>query len=241
MKNGNLYLIWEREFLKSGEKVFKIGRTDNIRRRLSQYPKGSRLLFSIYTPDCLTAERELIRKFKSTFKPRVDIGREYFEGESYCMIDIISEYVTTQLQNIIVIDEDSEMDCSGQNIKQDLTMAVMEFVTCTSENLGGKKLRSRVVYQNFIDWLNSKRYHVVVTHAKLTKELNRLYKTVDSTHYFDDDDGVGIEHCISFPYLLARTYEKPEKQPEVKALCAEPNTGRVEFEELLRRCRFTLK
>lgn len=235
MKSGNLYLIWEREFLKSGENLFKIGRTDNIRRRLSQYPKGSRLLFSIYTPDCLTAERELIRKFKSTFKPRADIGREYFEGESYCMIDVISEYVTTQLQNIVVIDEDSDMaDCSGQNIKQDLTMAVMEFITCMSESLSGKKVRSRLLYQKFVDWLNSKRYHVVVTHTKLTKELNRLYRTVDSTHYFDDDDGVGIEHCIAFPYLLARTHQEKTENHE-------PNSGRVEFEELLRRCKFTMK
>jgi hypothetical protein len=237
MKSGHLYLIWEREFIKSGEKLFKIGRTDNIRRRLTQYPKGSRLLFSIYTPDCLTAERELIRKFKSTFDPRTDIGREYFGGESHTMIEIISEYVTNQLQNIIVIDEDIDsMDSAAQDIKQDLTVAVMEYVTSMTGSLSGKKIRSRVVYKQFIDWIQEKRYHVVVTHTKLTRELSRLYRTTESTFYFDDDDGVGIEHCIAFPYMLARA--KEEHRPVMHESGSEPKTGRLEFEELLRRCRF---
>ena len=241
MKNGHLYLIWEREFIKSGEKLFKIGRTDNIRRRLTQYPKGSRLLFSIYTPDCLTAERELIRQFKSTFDPRTDIGREYFGGESHNMIEIIADYVTKQLQSIIVIDEDIDnMDSTVQNIKQDLTVAVMEYVTNMTDVLSGKKIRSRVMYKQFTDWLKEKRYHVVMTHTKLIRELNRLYGTTDSAFYFDDDDGVGVEHCISFPYLLARTRGNDSNDNnENKESGTDCKNGRIEFEDLLRRCRYT--
>jgi hypothetical protein len=228
MRSGNIYLIWEREFLKTRENVYKIGRTDNIKRRLSQYPKGSRLIFSIYTPDCLTSERELIRQFRVTFKSRTDIGSEYFEGESLCMVELISKFVAIQLQTIIV-DEEGEPDLITQDTKRDLTIAIMEYITYMTEQLSGNKIRSRILYQQFLYWLQQNRYQVEVTHTKMTRELNRLYRTTDSTHYFDDDEGVGIEHSIAFPYMLARTYEKTTGL----------SNGRTDFEELLRRCRYT--
>jgi hypothetical protein len=44
---GYLYVIHVREFLRNGEHIFKVGRTENIKRRMSQYPKGSKLIASI--------------------------------------------------------------------------------------------------------------------------------------------------------------------------------------------------
>eukprot|EP00798_Chlamydomonas_sp_ICE-L_P028862 gene28862-32050_t len=125
------------------------------------------------------------------------------------------------------------MDSAAQNIKQDLTLAVMEYVAIMTDSLSGKKIRSHAIYKQFLGWLQEKRYHVVVTHTKLIKEMNRLYGTTESTFYFDDDDGVGIEHCIAFPYMLSRAKDKVNEENK------ESKTGRVEFEELLRRCRYT--
>ena len=39
-----IYLIHEREFIKEKKHIYKIGRTKNIAKRLTQYPKGSQML-----------------------------------------------------------------------------------------------------------------------------------------------------------------------------------------------------
>ncbi len=271
-------MILEREFMRLGDNVYKIGRTDNVKRRLAQYPKGSRLLFSIYTPDCLTAERELIRHFKGAYKHREDIGREYFQGESHCMINVITEYVTAQLRNTVVIDTDSD-SMEVVAAKQDVSLVLMEYVTENGDALSGQHVRSRVLLEGFMLWLKDRRYVVSITHSKLVRELNRLYGAKDSTHYFDDEFGVGVEHCVSFPYFLARApapapatlpfvaptsvtptyvvthtaaptavpaFTVPLVEPTAPATVVAPvvahtpavPTGRLEFESLLRRCRY---
>jgi hypothetical protein len=238
MRNGNIYLIHEREFVRLGENVYKIGRTDDVKRRLSQYPKGSRLLFSVYTCDCLTAERDLIRRFKSTFKHREDIGREYFEGDYHDMINIIIDYVTNQ-QPIVDDDDSNDDDDDSKDIKQDLTMVIMEYVELHSENLAGKHVRSRMLFQGFVNWLKERRYNVPITHLKFVREMKRLYGAKDFTHHFDDDYGVGVEHCVSFSYFLARPtpyVTEPDPIPHVPR--PPTNKPRAEFESLLRRCRY---
>lgn len=238
MRSGHIYLIYEREFMRLGDNVYKIGRTDNVKRRLTQYPKGSRLLFSIYTPDCLTAERELIRHFNGAYKHRGDIGREYFEGESHEMINVITDYVTEQLKNTVVIDDDSDTAENVCDTKQDLTMVIMEYVGLYGEHLSGQHVRSRILFQGFLSWLKDRRYNVPITHLKLVREMNRLYGAKDSTHYFDDEYGVGVEHCVIFPYFLARPSLEPMASHNAPPASNATASGRVEFESLLRRCRY---
>ena len=89
-----IYLICEREFIKSGESVFKIGRSaQEGLKRFKSYPKGSQLLLQVSCLDCKKSEKSLIAKFKQTYKPRPDIGAEYFEGCKYRMMDDIYDYV----------------------------------------------------------------------------------------------------------------------------------------------------
>jgi hypothetical protein len=40
---GYIYLIREREYVRTKEEVTKAGRTGDIMRRMKQYPKGSRV------------------------------------------------------------------------------------------------------------------------------------------------------------------------------------------------------
>ena len=49
--SGTIYVIWEREFINKNEAVYKIGRTDTLSRRINQYPKGSRMIFTILSDD----------------------------------------------------------------------------------------------------------------------------------------------------------------------------------------------
>ena len=222
MKGGHIYLIHEREFMQTEQEVYKIGRTDNVARRFSQYPKGSRLLLSLYSHDVMTAERELIRIFRNIFKSRKDIGREYFEGTSQPMIDAITAYIRNETSHTNDTCKDEDMPTVP--LKYDVSLVLMEYVEQYSEDLAGKTLRSKTIYNDFLNWVENKKCKLSVSHNKFTRELARLYGVTSLTHYFDDDDGTGVEHAIMFPYMLSKGSQ---------------DSGRMKFQNLLRRCKYT--
>jgi hypothetical protein len=84
-----VYLLQEREFVRSGEPVFKIGRTASMVNRLKGYPKQSCLILCIPTPDSRALEELVKYLFDSKYTHRSDIGREYFEGDRDAMVDDI--------------------------------------------------------------------------------------------------------------------------------------------------------
>jgi hypothetical protein len=94
MKVQYVYLIKLREFVKSGESVFKIGRTgqENFK-RFYQYPKGSIIFFQIICNDSIEAEKEIMNEFEKKYILRKDIGNEYFEGNFINMMDDIYKIV----------------------------------------------------------------------------------------------------------------------------------------------------
>ena len=81
-----IYLLQEREFVISNQKIYKIGQTkqQNLT-RLLQYPNGSIVIVHTTSKDCCKTEKLLIQLFKEKFKLRRDIGYEYFEGDSDLM------------------------------------------------------------------------------------------------------------------------------------------------------------
>jgi len=87
-----IYLVQEREFIKTSEPIYKIGKTkkENLT-RFKQYSKGSILLCQIISKDCDEDERELLGIFRNNYVPRRDIGSEYFEGDYTQMIQDIYE------------------------------------------------------------------------------------------------------------------------------------------------------
>ena len=89
-----IYLIQEREFTKTGEPIYKIGKTkqENLT-RFKQYSKGSRMLCQIISKDCDEDERVLLGKFRTSYVPRKDVGSEYFEGDYEKMIQDIYETI----------------------------------------------------------------------------------------------------------------------------------------------------
>lgn len=98
MMSQYIYLLKEREFIKTKENIYKVGMTmKENHKRFNQYPKGSILLFQIICNDCKNIEKHVVKKFKKTFKQRKDIGNEYFEGDYKNMIDII--YLTIKEEN----------------------------------------------------------------------------------------------------------------------------------------------
>jgi hypothetical protein len=101
-----IYLLQEREFIKTGESIYKLGKTvqkcgRGFGERFKGYPKGSRVLLVIEVEDCNKEEGELIRCFKKEFKRRDDIGSEYFEGDIDDMKKTLCNHIFKQ-QKVLV-------------------------------------------------------------------------------------------------------------------------------------------
>jgi hypothetical protein len=105
--NEFIYLIKEREFIKTKELIYKIGKTkqENLQ-RIKSYPNGSILLLYIITNDCDKKEKLIIQKFKEHFIHKKDIGNEYFMGDYNHMINII-------LSIISISNESSSLESSS--------------------------------------------------------------------------------------------------------------------------------
>jgi hypothetical protein len=85
-----IYLYQEREFIKTNEPIYKIGKTKQpCLTRLHNYPNGTKLLFQINCNDCDTYEKLLIINFKEKFIQLKNLGNEYFMGNYFQMINII--------------------------------------------------------------------------------------------------------------------------------------------------------
>ena len=101
MMTNYVYLLQEREFIKTNEKIYKVGMTQKENfERFNQYPKGSVLLFQIICHDCKNMEVQVIKQFKEKFIQRKDLGSEYFEGNYKSMIDIIYSTVKSEEENV---------------------------------------------------------------------------------------------------------------------------------------------
>ena len=110
--NEFIYLIKEREFIKTKELIYKIGKTkqENLQ-RIKSYPNGSILLLYIITNDCDKKEKEIIQKFKEHFIHKKDIGNEYFMGDYNHMINIILSIISisSSIESIVFFDYDNKI------------------------------------------------------------------------------------------------------------------------------------
>jgi hypothetical protein len=88
-----IYLIKEREFKKSNEDIYKLGRSFNLNMRIKDYPKRSSLFLIIFCKDCENIEKQLIILLTNKFKIRSDYGAEYFEGDIDKMINEIQNFM----------------------------------------------------------------------------------------------------------------------------------------------------
>lgn len=77
--DGHIYVVKEREFIKTKENIYKIGRSKNIVNRMPSYPKSSRIYTIMYVKDVKEVEKFIIDRFDGLFIKRTDIGNEYYE------------------------------------------------------------------------------------------------------------------------------------------------------------------
>jgi hypothetical protein len=90
MKTNYIYLLKTREFVNTGEYIYKVGRTSKENfERFNQYPKGSIIYYQQICNNCVNMERIILKLFQEKFKHKTKFGREYFEGCYKDMIDVI--------------------------------------------------------------------------------------------------------------------------------------------------------
>jgi hypothetical protein len=96
IKENYIYCLIEREFLKSDEPIYKVGKSTNLFRRFHNYPKGSKIVFFSEVNDCHLAEKELLKVLNSHEKivKASDIGKEYYKSK---LTDILQVLVNTVL------------------------------------------------------------------------------------------------------------------------------------------------
>jgi hypothetical protein len=98
-----IYVIKEREFLRTQENIFKIGRTkqpvDNSIRRFGEYPKGSEPIFLMKVSNSIKAEADVLKMLKREYKQRTEYGKECFEGDPNSMIGSIVKLLSPNLEN----------------------------------------------------------------------------------------------------------------------------------------------
>ena len=91
-----IYVIYEREFIKTGEQIYKIGRTcQEPTDRFKGYPKGSKVILLRCVSDSLKAENLLKKELSDSpkYKHRPDIGAEYYQGHLGDFIHDVNEWL----------------------------------------------------------------------------------------------------------------------------------------------------
>ncbi len=146
---GYLYLLQEREFFRSGEDVYKVGRTDrDVFARFKEYSKGSRLLFCQHVPlDRVKAlEDEVKARFRRHFRSRVDVGSESFVGQWHEMVDVVVD----------VVREDRDSKCVAHDVVRrtgcrpaEYDAAVARFLQAHERELEGRLVPIEELAQMF--------------------------------------------------------------------------------------------
>lgn len=134
------YIVHEREDYIRQIKVYKIGLTGNIFRRMSAYPKVSKLVFMYASPHMELVENKLIRLFFVMFIQRFDRGREYFEGDLDTMSKMMMDTII-YFNNTVPIKEYSSIPVD--NIKKTFNIHFGDFKDTT---------RNKVKVRGYIGW-----------------------------------------------------------------------------------------
>ncbi len=189
---GYVYMIHEREFMVQGQTVYKIGRTNNVLRRFSQYPKGSRLLFTYYVSDMFEMENILKEKLFQKFKCRRDVGIEYFEGDYEDMLNMmVSEIIK---RNKLI----TTNVCDQATIKaRDPELLVVEFINLSKDAYFRDAHKSLEMYQSYLDWCDSNTEIVPtkqISHKEFSSILKRHFMVEIKPFRLDD----GVYQCAVF-------------------------------------------
>ena len=166
-----IYLLHEREFIKTSEYIYKVGMTrqSNLD-RIKNYPRGSVLLFQMECRDCRLVESIVLQVFNDRFYKCTFYGNEYFRGDKQIMMAII--YLIIENENEI---RECSTDRNGyiENILKNVNKPIELTDTKITEN------NSKCEDLNYDDKLNLE---------ECTKIENQEINVCDTIQYYTYDE-----------------------------------------------------
>lgn len=193
---GYVYVIILREFLRAKESVIKFGCTKDVTKRFTEYPKGSKLLFFQLVDNYTQVERDILAKLREEFLQRRDIGREYFEGTIFRMLQLI--YDTIPVPNNVFDDSPVEQlttDTTPDKLT-DPDVIIHAFITECKDIFNNHILKSIDVYEQFQLWAHTNQDTVCrnISHKRFTLGLKEGFNVITKPYRFED----GVAQAMFF-------------------------------------------
>ena len=193
---GYIFLVREREFVKTSENVFKLGLSRGEKLDESKaFPNGSILQSLISCHNSDKKLNKLLNLFKYKFSERNDLGENYFEGNSEDMIKIISDNIINS-EN-----EEKNNEELKKNSKKEKTKS-------KKDNEKSKKEKSK----NKKELKEKTKKHDSNKKKKISKKLNEK-NTVNIE--IDDEK---IERLINKMALKEKTFNVVEEEQKMEIL-----------------------
>jgi hypothetical protein len=95
-----IYCIMEREFVKTGENIYKVGKSTQVFKRIKHYPNDSKVILIAKVKDCHKAEIELLNGLDGNpcIRRANKIGREYYECDD--LKSLVSVFNSVYINNL---------------------------------------------------------------------------------------------------------------------------------------------
>lgn len=210
-----IYVVQEREFIQSMQSIYKVGRTQSLEARMNHgYPKGSRLIASAHVGDDKFAESELIRAMDSTFRKRLDLGREYYEGQLVAIVNLFHtvalKHVAAPVMSCAATSAESTGDSpavaeeetapgpmpeaitiASDAVPEDIDQRIHAYVRCNKNELRGASIPIDTLYETFVRWSKGRTPAV---------KWKKLFSVLRSSYGVKEERGGGLESpWIVFP------------------------------------------
>lgn len=99
MFDEGLYLLRKYEFVVTKQEIYKFGRSNNILKRIEDYPNGSIVYLLISCKDSTLHEKKILEIFRKKYENKLYHGSETFLGSLDSMKETIINYVSELMMN----------------------------------------------------------------------------------------------------------------------------------------------
>lgn len=183
-----IYLLQTREFIKTNENIYKIGKTKQKNlKRICNYDNGTILICQFKCIDCDKLEKSLIALFRDKYELQKDIGNEYFKGNCHDMRDDIYNYIKNE--NIIKDDEECSIKDDHENIydyypNEEQLNEIKENFPCYKDDecFGGKKKLVKFCIEENIHGTILSVYFI---NDKFLDDIERNISSEDESKYYN--------------------------------------------------------
>lgn len=191
-----IYIVHCKQHINSHEKIFKIGRTSDVERRLKGYAKGSIIIYNIYVKNEKNFETCVLKKLSENFKQRLDCGREYFEGDVDKIIELIhSEFKNNKINQCYDLQNNNVDYINSDLLGKDIENIYLNFLKEKTSYSKDARIHCSKLYIVFKDWFKNKYLDTKIPSNKVFVNKLRNYAKVNKI-YKDGNTQLGILHFV---------------------------------------------